>query len=169
VRSIASTPDGEKLYFSDGSEVWSIGTHVEEEAKPVRVTTGASVAIDPAGRYLYIVRTQAEPRLLQRMPLAGGPAETLAIPAKYTISDDPLSPAAVDASGRIVFEIDSPDSWFERIAMIDPARKSFTVIPTGFTGDLWSPGWEGDGRIAAIGEGIDSSLWRYQPTHGASK
>lgn len=169
VRSMAATPDGEKLYFSDGTEVWSIGTHAEQGAKPVAVTQGASVAIDPAGKYLYVVRTQAEPRLLQRVPLAGGPAETLVIPAKYTISDDPLSPVAVDASGRIVFEIDSPDSWFERVAMIDTARKTFTVIPTGFTGDTWSPGWESDGRIAAIGEGVDSSLWRYRPSREASK
>ena len=169
VRSIAATPDGEKLYFSDGSEVWSIGTHADEDAKPVRVTQGASVAIDPDGKYLYIVRTQAEPRLLQRVPLAGGPAETLAIPAKYTISDDPLSSAAVDASGRIVFEIDSPDSWFERVAMIDTSRKTFTVISTGFTGDSWSPGWESDGRIAAMGEGLESSLWRYKPGGGTSR
>ena len=169
VRSIAATPDGRSLYFSDGTQVWTIGTNADEGAKPTAVTTGASIAIDPGGKYLYIVRSLAEPRLLVRMPLSGGPAETLPIPAQYTISDDALSSAAVDASGRVLFEIDSPDSWFERIAMIDPARKTFTVIPTGFTGDVWSPGWESDGRIAAIGEGIDSSLWRYKPSGEASK
>lgn len=166
VRSIAATPDGEKLYFSDGDQVWFISTRDEEGTKPIPVTAGASVAIDPAGKYLYVVRTQAEPRLLVRIPLTGGPAEALAIPPKYTISDDPLSSAAVDESGRIVFEIDSPDSWFERIAMIDPERKTFTVIPTGFNGDSWSPGWESDGRIAAIGETTSSSLWRYRPLGG---
>lgn len=168
VRSMAATPDGKKLYFCDQGKVWSIDTHGDEGQKPVPVTTGASVAIDPAGKYLYIVRTQAEPRLLVRMPLGGGPAETLTIPPKYTISDGALSPAAVDASGRIVFEVDSADSWFERIAMIDPARKTFTVIRTGFNGDSWSPGWESDGRIAAIGDGISSSLWRYRPLGGSN-
>lgn len=166
VRSIAATPDGRTLYFSDGAEVWSIGTNADDNAKPVRVTTGASVAIDPAGKYLYIVRTRTEPRPLVRIPIAGGPAETLAIPPQYTISDDPLSPAAVDASGRVVFEIDSPDSWFEHIAMIDPPRKTFTVIPVQFSGDLWFPGWESDGRIVAMGERLDSTLWRYRRLRG---
>jgi hypothetical protein len=165
VRSIAATPDGRRLYFSDGAEVWLIGTNDDKRAKPVPVTTGASVAIDPAGKYLYIVRTRVEPRPLVRIPIAGGPAESLAIPPQYTISDDPLSPAAVDASGRVVFEIDSPDSWFERIAMIDPSRKTFTVIPVQFSGDIWFPGWESDGPIAAIGERLDSTLWRYRPSH----
>ena len=75
----------------------------------------------------------------------------------------------MDASGRVVFEIDSPDSWFERIAMIDPSRKTFTVIPVPFSGDIWLPGWESDGRIAAIGERLDSTLWRYSPSHGSQK
>jgi hypothetical protein len=163
VKSIAATPDGRTLYFCDHGKVWSIGTNDDEGAKPVPVTTGASVAVDPAGKYLYIVRTNAAPRPLIRMPLAGGPIETLAIPPQYTISDDPLSPNAVDASGRVVFEVDSADSWFERIAMIDPTRKTFTVIPTGFSGDLWHPGWQSDGRIAAFGSGLNSTLWCYRP------
>jgi hypothetical protein len=143
--------------------VWSIGTNEDEGAKPISVTTGASAAVDPAGKYLYIIRSQTAPRPLVRIPLAGGPAETLAIPPQYTISDSPLSPNAVDASGRVVFEVDSPDSWFEQIAMIDPARKTFVVIPTGFSGDIWHPSWEGDGRIVAVGNGLESTIWRYQP------
>ena len=163
VRSLAATPDGSKLYFCDGNQVWSIGTNADEETKPTPVTKGASATIDPAGRYLYIIRTQAMPRPLVRMPLAGGPVETLAIPPQYTLSDSPLSQDAVDASGRVVFEVDSPDSWFEQIAMIDPAHKTFTVIKTGFSGDMWHPAWEADGRIAAVGDGLESTLWRYRP------
>ena len=164
VRSMAATPDGSGLYFCEGGQEWSIGTNEDEEAKPVRVTTGASVAIGPAGKYLYVVRARTEPRPLVRIPLAGGPAETLAIPPQYTISDDPLSSDAVDASGRVVFEVDSPDSWFERIALIDPSRKTFTVIPARFSGDIWNPGWESDGRVAATGEGLSSTMWRYKPS-----
>jgi hypothetical protein len=61
------------------------------------------------------------------------------------------------------------DTWFERIAMIDPARKTFTVIPIGFGGDLWQPGWKGDGRIAAVGNGLNSNLWRYRPRKNDGK
>lgn len=168
VRSIAATPDGSKLYFSDREQVWSIGTNEADGAKPIPVTTGASVAIDPAGKYLYIVRTMIAPRSLVRIPITGGQAEALAIPPQYTISAAPLSPNAVDASGRVVFEIDSADSWFEQVAMIDTARHTFTLIRTGFNGDVWFPGWEDDGRIAAVGNGLESTLWRYRPRNPGS-
>ena len=163
VRSLAATPDGSKLYFCDGNQVSSINTNADEDTKPTPVTKGASAAIDPAGKYLYIIRSQTMPRPLVRMPLAGGPVETLAIPPQYTISDSPLSQGAVDASGRVVFEVDSPDSWFEQIAMLDLAHKTFSVIKTGFSGDMWHPAWEADGRIAAVGDGLESTLWRYRP------
>jgi eukaryotic-like serine/threonine-protein kinase len=127
VTSIAATPDGNRLYYCDGRQVWSIGTSADEGAKPVRVTEGGSVAIDPAGKYLYVKGTRTEHQALVRMPLAGGKAETLAIPPQYTVSDHALSPAAADASGRITFEVDSADTWYERVAVIDTLRKTFTV------------------------------------------
>jgi hypothetical protein len=162
VESIAATPDGDRLYYCDHGQVWWIATK-DENAKPAPVTEGDSIAIDTAGRYLYIKRMQKGQRELVRMPLAGGQPETLTIPPQYTISDDELSPAAADASGRILFEVDSADSWYERVAVIDTSRKTFAVVPTGFSGDVWMPGWESDGRIAAVGARLDSTLWRYKP------
>ena len=168
VESIAATPDGEKLYYCDHGQVSWIGTK-DENAKPVPVTEGDSIAIDGAGKYLYVKRMQKAQRELVRMPLNGGQVETLTIPPEYTISDDQLSPAAADAAGRIVFEVDSADSWYERVAVIDTSRKSFAVIPTRFNGDVWMPGWESDGRIAAVGARLDSSLWRYKPSPAGRK
>jgi serine/threonine protein kinase len=168
VESIAVTPDGNRLYFCDHGKVWWTDTKGEEQ-KPVLVTDGDSIAIDPAGKYLYINRTQKGLRELARMPLTGGQAEVLAIPVEYTISDNALSPAAVDAQGRILFEVDSADSWFEHVAMIDTSRKTFKVVPTGFSGDVWMPGWESDGRIAAVGARLDSTLWRYTPSRAGKK
>ncbi len=169
VESLAATPDGKRLYYCDHGQVWWIATISESGAKPVLVTQGDSIAIDAAGNYLYVNRRQKGQRELVRMPLMGGPEEALTIPPNYTISEDALSPAAADASGRIVFEVDSADSWFEHVAMIDTARKTFAVIPTGFSGDVWLPGWESDGRIAAVGARLDSTLWRYKPSHPGRK
>ena len=168
VESIAATPDGSRLYYCDHGQVWWIGTR-NEEAKPVLVTEGDSIAIDPAGKYLYINRRQKGQRELARMPLTGGQTEVLAIPAEYTISDDPLSPTAVNAQGRILFEVDSADSWFEHVAMIDTSQKTFGVSPIVFSGDVWLPGWESDGRIAAVGARLDSTLWHYKPSHVESR
>ena len=168
VESIAATPDGNRLYYCDHGQVWWIGTK-GAEVKPVLVTEGDSIATDPVGKYLYINRTQKGQRELMRMPLTGGQAEVLAIPQEYTISNDELSPAAVDAQGRILFEVDSADSWFEHVAMIDTSRKTFALVPTGFSGDVWMPGWESDGRIAAVGARLDSTLWRYKPSRAGRK
>ena len=74
------------------------------------------------------------------MPLTGGQAEALTIPPECTISDDELFPAAADASGRILFEVDSADSWYEHVAVVDTSRKTFAVIATRFSGDVWMPG-----------------------------
>ena len=170
VKSIAATPDGERLYYCDHSQVWWIGTKSEEGTKPTQVTEGDSIAIDGAGKYLYVKRTRGGHRELVRMPLDGGAAETLAIPADYVVSDDQLSPAAVDGAGRILFEVDSADSWYEHVALIDPTRKTFAVVPTpGFSGDIWTPGWQSDGRIAAVGARLDSALWRYRPSRGGRR
>jgi Tol biopolymer transport system component len=169
VESIAATPDGAKLYYCDHGQVWWISTKDTETTKPVLVTEGDSVAIDPVGKYLYIKRMQKGQRELVRMPLTGGQAEALAIPSEYTISDDELSPAAADAAGRILFEVDSADSWYERVAVIDTSRKTFSVISTGFSGDVWMPGWQSDGRVAAVGVRLDSTLWRYQPSRAGRK
>jgi hypothetical protein len=134
------------------------------------MTDGDSIAIDAAGRYLYIVkRRQKERRELVRMLLTGGRPEALTIPPEYTVSDDELSPAAADASGRILFEVDSADSWYERVAMIDTSRKTFAVIATGFSGDSWMPGWQSDGRIAAVGARLSCAMWRYKPQHDKKK
>ena len=168
VQSIAATPDSDKLYYCDHGQVWWISTK-DENAKPAPVTEGDSIAIDAADKYLYVKRMQKGQRELVRMPLAGGQAETLTIPPEYTISNDELSPAAADASGRILFEVDSADSWYEHVAMIDTLRKTFTVIPTRFSGDVWMPGWQSDGRIAAVGARLDSTLWRYKPRRDEKK
>jgi hypothetical protein len=165
VRSIAVTPDGNKLYFCSHGQVSWIDAK-DENAKPAPMTDGDSIAIDAAGRYLYIVkRRQKERRELVRMLLTGGQPEALTIPPEYTVSDDELSPAAADASGRILFEVDSADSWYERVAMIDTSRKTFAVIATGFSGDSWMPGWQSDGRIAAVGARLSCAMWRYRPQH----
>lgn len=164
VTSIAVTPDGNRFYYCDRGKVWWIGMNDTEGAKPVSVTEGESIAIDSGGTYLYVKRMHKGQRELVRLPLTGGQAEALTIPPQYTISDDDLSPAAADASGRILFEVDSADSWYEHVAIINTSRKTFAVIPTGFSGDLWTPGWESDGRIAAVGARLDSTLWRFRPS-----
>jgi len=65
--------------------------------------------------------------------------------------------------GRIIHAVDSPDSWFETAALIDPRTGRVDKILTTFSGDVHGPGWTKDGRIIATGLPTHSSLWRFRP------
>ena len=76
------------------------------------------------------------------------------------ISEDTLSPAAEDASGRVLVEVDS-DGLLVRARAFDR--------PAGFHGDVWMPGWESNRHIAGIGVRLDSTLWKYSPLRTGSR
>ena len=75
----------------------------------------------------------------------------------------PLAPNAVALDGRVVFPVDTPDSWFEIAAVIDPATGRVEKVPLTFSGDIHGPGWTKDGRILATGLPTQSSIWRFRP------
>jgi hypothetical protein len=77
-----------------------------------------------------------------------------------------LSPAAVDARGRILVTVISKHSFYYETAILDPASKSFTVVPIPIDGDAAMAGWAPDGRILVRGHRYMFSLWRYQRSKG---
>ena len=101
-----------------------------------------------------------------RIPVAGGDAEELPMPAEYHVAYPGLSPAAVDARGRILVPVASKHCWYYQTAILDPAAKSFTLVPIAIDGDASPAGWAPDGRILARGKRYFSSLWRYQRSKG---
>jgi hypothetical protein len=162
VQSMALSPDGLTLYYAASGSIWSLP--VNESAPPRRILAGDEVLIDPAGRALYIKQTSKDPPALVRLLVEGGGAvEELAMPDGLRLVENPLPSSAVDSRGRVIFESSSANSFYYRPAIYDPARKSVTVIPVAFEGDIWSPVWTGDDRITAVGSPIASSIWRYHP------
>ena len=101
-----------------------------------------------------------------RIPVAGGDAEELPVPAEYHVAYPGLSPAAVDARGRILVSVVSKHCFYYQTAILDPAAKSFTLVPIAIDGDAAPAGWAPDGRILARGKRYLSSLWRYQRSRG---
>jgi hypothetical protein len=101
------------------------------------------------------------------IPVAGGDAQELPVPAEYHVGYPGLSPAAVDARGRILVPVLSKDWWYYQSAILDPAAKSFTLVPMLIDGDASPAGWAPDGRILARGKRYFPSLWRYQRSKGA--
>jgi hypothetical protein len=103
---------------------------------------------------------------IERIPVAGGEAEELLVPAEYHVANPGLSPAVVDARGRILVTVASKHSFYYETAILDPASKSFTLVPIAIDGDTAMAAWSPEGRILARGHRYLFSLWRYQRSLG---
>jgi predicted Ser/Thr protein kinase len=160
---MSASPDGGTLYYSFGGGIWA---QPVAGGDPRRITDGVDVTLDPAGKFLYIKRITDGVVGLARMPAGGGAVEEVPVPAGYHIADTSLSPAAVDGRGRILVTVVLDHSFYYHTAILDPALKSFTLVPHA-DGDLARAGWASDGRIVALGERYAFSLWHYQRTGGS--
>ncbi|MGH9662837.1 MAG: TolB family protein, partial [Bryobacteraceae bacterium] len=160
---MAASPDGNALYYSFSGDIWA---QPVAGGEPKRITEGIDVTLDPKGEYLYVKRARKGVMGIFRIPVAGGDAEELPMPVEYHVAYPGLSPAAVDARGRILVPVASKDRWYYQTAILDPAAKSFTLVPMAIDGDASPAGWAPDGRILARGKRYLSSLWRYQRSKG---
>ena len=161
---MAASPDGNTLYYSFGGAIWA---QPVAGGEPKRITEGIDVTLDPKGEYLYVKRARKGVMGIVRIPVAGGDAEELPVPAEYHVAYPGLSPAAVDARGRILVPVISNHCFYYQTAILDPAAKSFTLVPIAIDGDAGPAGWAPDGRILARGKRYLSSLWRYQLSKNA--
>ena len=156
---MAASTDGNTLYYSFSGAIWAQPTAGGE---PKRITEGIDVTLDPKGEYVYVKRASKGVMTMIRIPVAGGSAEELPVPADYHVAYPGLSPAAVDTRGRILVPVTSSHSFYYQTGILDPVAKSFTLAPMVIDGDAAPAGWDPDGRILARGKRYLSSLWRYQ-------
>jgi len=160
VRSLALSADGLTLYYAESGSIWSLPLNESSSAK--KIAEGDEVALDAGRRWLYVKQLAKDPPVLLRVPADGGAAVPIPLPGGLRLVENPMPANAVDARGRFVFETSSEDSFYYRATLFDPAaQKSPMVIPLQFEGDIWRPVWTSDGRLAAVGSPIASSLWRY--------
>ena len=160
---MAASPDGHTLYYSFKGAIWA---QPVAGGEPRRITEGIDVTLDPGGQYLYVKRAVKGRSGIARIPVAGGDADDLPVPPDYHLPNPALSPAAVDARGRILVSVISKHSFYYETAILDPVSKSFTLVPMAIDGDAAMAGWAPDGRILARGHGYSFSLWRYQRSKG---
>ena len=157
---LSASPDGKTLYYSFAGGIWA---QPVDGGEPTRITDGEDVVVDPTGQHLYVKRSRKSAMTMFRLSVRGTDAEELPMPPGYQLGFPPLSPAAVDARGRVLVSVLSQSqSFYYKVAMLDPATKSFTVIPVGIEGDVAGAGWTPDGRVLATADRYLLTLWHYQ-------
>ena len=161
LRGLAVAPDRHTFYYVQRGGVYALS----DGAQPRQLADGDTVALDPAGKYLYVTQSTHNPTRLVRIDAVSGHEEEIPIPANLRIADIEQAPTAVDSRGRVLIDITSPSTWFYRAAVVDSVHSKLTIIPLPVTGDIMAPGWTPDGRIVSSSAGLTGLLWRYRETH----
>ena len=159
VTAITAPADGQTIYYAANGTIWA---QAVSGGEPRRIGEGYDLAVEPSGKFLYLMRTGADGYQIFRMPTAGGEATRIFLPAGFNMTPLPLSPSAVDREGRIILPVNVLDIFFYRAAVFDPARHSMELVPTPPRNPVESAGWTPDGNIAALVVRWCSSLWRYR-------
>jgi eukaryotic-like serine/threonine-protein kinase len=159
VTAISAPADGQTIYYASGGIVWAQAVAAGD---PRKVGEGSDLAVDPAGKFLYVARAEAEGFQLYRMPAAGGEATRVNLPGRFTLAPDPLWSSAVDRQGRILLKVNVPDVFFYQAALFDPARNTMTLVPVPPRVVVSSAGWTPDGDIWAVASRWSASLWHYR-------
>ena len=157
---LAVAPDGATIYYVRNGIVYAL----TGSGSPRRLVEGDTIAIDPAGRFLYTKQFSRDPIRLVRIDLVSGEASDVKMPAEPRLTPVAMSPTAVDARQRMLVDTTSPLTWFYRSAILDLRSGEMTPVPMPFTGDCLSPGWAEDGSIYCTSVGLTASLWRYRQT-----
>jgi serine/threonine protein kinase len=160
VGSLAASPDGLTLYYDSGGVIWA---QAVSGGEPRRVTAGASVTVDPGGKYLYVKRNRNNIVELFRLSLTGGDERLIPLPPDCRHAIVPLMAGAADASGRLLATVTHPDTFYYQVGVIDTAKGSLQTIPVAFDGDVWAPTWLAGGGIAAMSQSYRQTIWRYAP------
>jgi hypothetical protein len=162
VTDVVGSPDGATIYFARAGGIWSIPA---AGGAPTRLRDGDAVVVDPGGRYLVVETNAADRVHLFRVPVDGAPEEEIAVRGPISLSPEAIVPNSVAPDGRILVTAVSPRWWHWVAGLLDPRTGSLELLPFGHDDDMVAV-WAADGTIAALGNGLASSLWRFRPLSG---
>jgi hypothetical protein len=162
VYNVAS-PDGQTLYFGDGSKIWSVPV---AGGTPRAISEGTGLAAFPDGEHLVVMTMGPDGVAFKKVSVENGDEQPLM--PRDPVSFSPLAwlgarPIARD--GRMLVLLLDSDSWFWRPGIFDTRNGTVREIPVPYVGDLFLPSWTDDGRIVVAAYAFQSSLWRYKPTN----
>ena len=159
ITSIASSADGETIYYSAAGSIWSIPA---SDGSPRKLRAGDYVAVDPyRGDMIVSLRAKDAFRLM-RIPLAGGPERAIPVEAGVRIADNPPHPNEAGKDGRVLVSV-LTNSWFLHVGVLDPDTGRVQIVKAGYDADLFNPGWTPDGKIMVSAFALRARLWRFRP------
>jgi hypothetical protein len=158
--AFAGSPDGSTVFFADSGAIWSMPIGGGPRR---RLADGGAVAPDPSGRYVVTQVVRDNGVHLLHVPLDGSAPHEIPIRGDMPIAPTTLAPNAVAPDGRIVVEVVSRASWFWPAAILDPKTGRLAIIPPGLAYDMFSAGWDAQGRVVTVALGLEASIWRVRP------
>lgn len=158
IAALAASPDGNTLYYSSDRMIWSISA---SGGIPQRIAEGDGVAVDPRGKELIIKRDDSSGGHLFRVPVSGGPSREIPVSGDWAFAPTSIGQSAVNNEGKILIPFSPRDSWFYRLAILDPASGQVSRIPITYTGDTVNGNWGKDGQVLAVGLPLKSHVWRF--------
>jgi serine/threonine protein kinase/DNA-binding beta-propeller fold protein YncE len=158
ISSLASSFDGSTLYYVVSGTIWLIPA---AGGDPRKIGSGDEVATDPNGGQLIAMRYEKDGVGLVRLSLPGGAETPIPIHSDFHLLPG-FSGSAVHRDGRILLAVQSPDSWWDEVAILDPTTGKLKRLDVPYAGDIDLAGWTRDGQIMAVGLRMQSSLWRFR-------
>jgi DNA-binding winged helix-turn-helix (wHTH) protein len=159
VTAITAPADGQTIFYASNGIIWA---QPVSGGEPRKIGEGYDLAVEPSGKFLYLMRTGADGYQLFRMPATGGEATRVQLPTGFNMTAESLSPTAVDRHGRLIIPVNVLDVFFYQAAVFDPLRNTMKLIPVPPRAPVISAGWTPDGNITALIVHWSSSLWRYR-------
>ena len=155
IQALASSPDGQTLYYAAAGKIWAIPSH---DGPPKLICEGDSVAADPRGQHLIVQLNEKGTVRLIRVPRAGGPEHPLSFPGVRLAAI--LMPSnAVRADGAILKTASASDKWNWYVAVLNPDTGTAKRITLPSL-DAQFPGWTADGKILTFNAQTHSAIWR---------
>jgi serine/threonine protein kinase/WD40 repeat protein len=160
IGTVAASPDGKVLYYASSGKIWLVPS---QGGNPHEICSGDGVVADPNGRDLIVNLIGEGLVRLERVPLAGGPAEPIQLKSDLPLSPTSLGSRAINKKGELLVSVAPRDSWFFGLAIVDLSTGKMTRIPLNYAGDTLYPAWASDGSILVTAETMNAHIWRFRP------
>ena len=114
------------------------GRMTECNGPPRKLAAGDAVAPDPNGQDLIVMRAEKDAVQLFRVPISGGAEQQIPFLTEMRLIGN-WAPNAVGKDGRILVDVQSLDSWWDEVGILNPRTGKVTRLAIPYSGDILPP------------------------------